>query len=187
MEPAVTSTEGPSLPASELRQMRRRPFGLDDTGRPIVEENGKLVVSAITYMQEVVGKRTARTASEFLSSAERDALIELAQTAALHRLVVMLNAAIPDERYHVVREVRCQVNGAPCCEWEFTWQPAMESSSRLPLVIGALLTLLGVAYVLMDSLSAKWLWLLGALLPFVLAWHWVQMRQLRYNLKQWDA
>src|SRR5437660_1651327 len=89
---------------TDLRRMIGRPFGVDEDGRPIDHGSGKLIVGAVEYLQSGVGERAAREAPAGLSETERAAWIAQAQSAALDRLVGMLNDAIPDERYHVSRE-----------------------------------------------------------------------------------
>src|SRR5579884_3052680 len=94
----------PSPLTTELVRLASRPFGLDERGRPIRHGSGKLVVGAIEYMQEVVGRRATVGAPPGLAAAARDDLMARAQSAALDRLVAMVNAAIADERYHVTRD-----------------------------------------------------------------------------------
>src|SRR5687768_8940886 len=89
---------------SELRRMRRRPFGIGVDGQPIAESNGKIVATGIQYMQELVGKHATQNAPSDATPDQIAALVSQAQSNALDRLVSMLNAAIPDERYYVTRE-----------------------------------------------------------------------------------
>src|SRR3712207_5401566 len=84
---------------SELRRMRRRPFGVGVDGQPIAESNGKIITTAIRYMQDVVGERAAQTAPSDATPEQVAALVSQAQSDALDRLVTMLNEAIPEERY----------------------------------------------------------------------------------------
>jgi len=88
---------------SDLHRMLRPPFGLGEDGRPIDDGDGKLVVGAINWMQEVVAERAEQEAKE-LPEAERAARVEEARSAAFDRLVDMLNGAIEDSRCHVTRE-----------------------------------------------------------------------------------
>ncbi len=81
-----------------------RPFGRDNAGQPIKHGSGKLIVGAIEWMQEVVGKRVRGSAAPSISDTERNALVARAQSEALERLVAMLNEAIPDERYRVAQK-----------------------------------------------------------------------------------
>ena len=90
--------------ATALVRLGGRPFGLDEDGTPIRHGSGKVIVGAIRYMQEVVGRRAARGASPTAGDQERDDLVAAAQSAALDRLVEMLNAAIVDERFRVSRD-----------------------------------------------------------------------------------
>jgi GAF domain-containing protein/CheY-like chemotaxis protein len=89
---------------SELRQMRRRPFGVGVDGQPIAESNGKLIVTGIHYMQELVGRRTMQNAPSDANSDQITALVNHAQSDALDQLVAMLNMAIPEQRFYVTRE-----------------------------------------------------------------------------------
>src|SRR5687767_11624238 len=86
---------------SELRQMRRRPFGVGVDGQPIAESNGKLITTGIHYMQELVGRRATQNAPSDASSEQIAALVSQAQLDALDQLVAMLNMAIPEERYYI--------------------------------------------------------------------------------------
>ncbi len=86
---------------SDLRRMVGRPFGVDENGRPIAWVNGKLIAGAIEHMLGVVEQRARQEAPPGIDLAERAARVSQARTAALDRLVRMLNAAIEDERYHV--------------------------------------------------------------------------------------
>jgi len=89
---------------SELRQMKCRPFGIGVDGQPIAESNGKIPASAVRYMQELIGKRAVQTASPNATPDQIAARVSQAQADALDRLVTMLNAAVPEERYHVTGE-----------------------------------------------------------------------------------
>src|SRR5687768_8501692 len=101
--PVLARAEGAGQETTELRRMRRRPFGVDELGQPITDGSGKVIAGAITYLRECVGNRAARRAHDDLDGAARQALVEAAQSEAVDRLVAMLNEAIEDERYHVTR------------------------------------------------------------------------------------
>ncbi len=88
----------------EVQRMRQRPFGVGVDGQPVAESNGKIIASGVLYMQELVGKRVAQTAPSHAAPEQLAALVRQAQKDALDRLVLMLNAAIPEERYHVTGE-----------------------------------------------------------------------------------
>src|ERR671934_1332623 len=66
---------------STLRRMARRPFGIDENGRPITHGSGKLIVGAIESLQLEVGERAAREAPEGTGPREREALIKAARSA----------------------------------------------------------------------------------------------------------
>ena len=89
---------------SELRQMRRRPFGVGVDGQPIAESNGKLTATGIHYMQELVGRRAMQNAPSDAKPDQIAALVSQAQSDALDQLVAMLNRAIPEERFYVTSE-----------------------------------------------------------------------------------
>ena len=90
--------------AVTLERMLSRPFGLDEDGKPIDHGSGKLVVAAIRYMQECVERRALDSLPEDVAPDRRAEAAVDAKTAALSRLVEMLNAAIEDPRYHVTAE-----------------------------------------------------------------------------------
>jgi hypothetical protein len=303
---------------SELRQMRRRPFGVGVDGQPIAESNGKLTATGIHYMQELLGRRAMQNAPSDAKPDQITALVSQAQSDALDQLVAMLNRAIPEERFYVtreyllnesnnytyefdlfvadycrvisgnpnfhfdvgtrsipasiaallrplgiqrtysllpvytakfirtdirvinttptsarlqwyadkqvdyipeehrlpyiryackryqgayavlpsrifngqmaeVKEISCQADGDPCCEWEFTWQASQEQSSRFPLLLGLILVLSLMAYIVFALSRDTWLVFL-AILPLALAiWHWIEIRRLRRELDQKTA
>ncbi len=86
---------------TDLVRMGGRPFGVDFDGQPIRDGTGRVITGAIRNLMEVVGRTTAAEAPPGLSVEQLDARIDAARTAAMDRLVEMLNAAIGDERYHV--------------------------------------------------------------------------------------
>ncbi|MGI8967785.1 MAG: ATP-binding protein [Chloroflexota bacterium] len=104
MTNTIPQDEDDQAPRSDLYQMIGRPFGRDNAGQPIKHGSGKLIVGAIEWMQEVVGKRVRGSAALSISDTERDSLVARAQSEALERLVAMLNEAIPDERYRVAQK-----------------------------------------------------------------------------------
>ncbi|MCP4542767.1 MAG: response regulator [Chloroflexi bacterium] len=77
-----------------------------------------------------------------------------------------------------VREMRCQLDGDECCEWEFTWD-AVDTSRDL----GPWLGLLGSLLLLLVFLLAPgpWALILGPLvpIPFLVTWYNNQLRQAR--------
>src|SRR5690606_22347618 len=89
---------------TELRRMLGPPFGLDESGEPIEHGTGKLVVSAIKCLEEIVERRTAEVMPPSRDERARRENVEAAKAEAVDRLVVMLNAAIDDPRCHVTRE-----------------------------------------------------------------------------------
>lgn len=86
---------------TDLGIMLDRPFGVDASGRAINHVNGKLIIGPITFLQRGVGERVQRSMPAEASRSEVEERVAAAQTAALGRLVEMLNAAIPDDRYRV--------------------------------------------------------------------------------------
>src|SRR5688500_20192007 len=68
---------------SELRQMKRRPFGVGVDGQPIAESNGKLIVTGIHYMQELVGKRAMQNAPSDANPDQIRVLVSQAQSDGL--------------------------------------------------------------------------------------------------------
>ena len=102
---------------SELRQVVGRPFGIDETGRPIRDGSGRLTVNAIQTMLEAVGRQAERSLPLGTTPPEREMAIQAATTAAMDRLVKMLNDAIPDEQYRVSRDHL--LNGSNHYSYEF--------------------------------------------------------------------
>lgn len=76
-----------------------------------------------------------------------------------------------------VSELRCQAEGAECCEWQFTWVPGTASGSRRVLALGvvtsaALAGALAIGAPGMVALAA-----LGIAAPTGLAWHAHRIRR----------
>jgi two-component system sensor histidine kinase/response regulator len=87
--------------------MAGRPFGSDESGRPVGRTKGSFIRATVEYMLECVAQRTVAT---FASLGELDApertdqmagAIAQAKGEALEQLLTRLNAAIPDPGYHV--------------------------------------------------------------------------------------
>lgn len=310
----MTVTERPALAMNllspDLGRMISRPFGMDEAGQPINHGAGNLIVGAIEWMQTVVGQRASQEVPPGLPKAERDAQVAEARSAALDRLVEMLNEAIPDERYHVsreyllnesnnysyefrlfvaeycrvisgdpnfffnegaqsipaalahlarplglqgtyavlprltakivktdlrvketsptsaviqwygasqlekvppqhrpayiryacqtyqgafaatpetifgmdrarVREALCQLDGAECCEWKFTWQAVEQGAYSPHLWAAGLLSLLVLIYLLLGLPGRAWFGLVAVPLPVLFAWQWGRARYLR--------
>lgn len=90
---------------SKLVTMLGRPYGTDEDGRPIDHGSGQLIIGAVKCLRDVIAQQmTAEAQATGEPEPELAARIERAQDEALDRLVEMLNAAIPDRRYHVSRE-----------------------------------------------------------------------------------
>jgi signal transduction histidine kinase/DNA-binding NarL/FixJ family response regulator len=81
--------------------MKRQPFGSLEDGRHVDEINGRLVVGPIEYMRDFLAKGIEESASEDTPPEVVEREIKKAHSDALDRLAEMLNAAIPDERFHV--------------------------------------------------------------------------------------
>jgi signal transduction histidine kinase/DNA-binding response OmpR family regulator len=69
-----------------------------------------------------------------------------------------------------VREIRCQADGAACCEWEFTWQPAPPRRDGARLALGGAVSAIALVYALRRLPRHEWLAAAGAALPAVAAW-----------------
>ncbi len=70
-----------------------------------------------------------------------------------------------------VREVRCQADGAACCEWEFAWEPDPARRAPPRLWLGAAATGLALLSARRRLPGQQGLALAGAALPVALAWH----------------
>jgi signal transduction histidine kinase/CheY-like chemotaxis protein len=81
--------------------MEGRPFGFDESGKAIRDVNGVSMRAPMDYMREKVAERAAKELPVGLGAGERAARIQQAQTEAVTELVRRINAAIPDEKYHV--------------------------------------------------------------------------------------
>jgi signal transduction histidine kinase/DNA-binding response OmpR family regulator len=91
-------------------------------------------------------------------------------------------AAVPQALYGLplsaVREVRCQLRGDPCCEWEFSWKEDAERRWRPWLLGGLAASGVLTAAALVGVPGDGWLALGGIALPAVLGWHVGVWRQL---------
>jgi hypothetical protein len=87
---------GASLPAT----MVGRPFGADESGRPVGRTKGYFIRASVEYMLDCVAKRTAAA----LPPDSQDGAVAQAKAAALEQLLARLNAAILDPRYHVTAD-----------------------------------------------------------------------------------
>ena len=87
---AASPSPEPSLPPFP-KTMLVRPYGEDENGKPIREINGVFIRNTIEYMLETI-------APQGLSPAGH---VTRARTDAIDDLVELLNAAIPDPRYHL--------------------------------------------------------------------------------------
>jgi signal transduction histidine kinase len=92
-----------SLPP-ELRKLQGRPFGRDETGDVIAHGSGRIVTGAVRYLQAVAAGRAELAVEPGVDVAERNAAVAREREAVLDRLVAMLNAAVPDDRYRVTGE-----------------------------------------------------------------------------------
>jgi signal transduction histidine kinase/DNA-binding response OmpR family regulator len=104
--------EGPNLPSlrteEELGPLPRyligRPFGSDETGKPINHIRGPLFFSAIEQFKESVARRVNDSLRETVPAHQRTAQIKQAQAEAIQLLITRINDAIPDPHYHLTRE-----------------------------------------------------------------------------------
>lgn len=76
-----------------------------------------------------------------------------------------------------VREIRCQADGAECCEWEFTWEPEPKRPG-ISFIFSIVVSVMLLAYVLLRLPGFQWLGLGAAALPIVLAWRSDRRRKL---------
>jgi PAS domain S-box-containing protein len=87
--------------------MAGRPFGSDESGRPVGRTKGSVIRATVEYMLECVAQRTVAVSPSLgeLDASERTEqmaeAIAQAKAAALAQLLKRLNAAIPDPSYHV--------------------------------------------------------------------------------------
>ena len=104
--PANDTGALPPLPAT----MVGRPFGSDETGRPVGCRKGSFIRATVEYMLECVAQRTLATLKspgEARASEQGDQAVKAvmqAKAAALEVLLARLNAAIPDPTYHVTAQ-----------------------------------------------------------------------------------
>ena len=85
-----------------------------------------------------------------------------------------------------VRQIKCQLNGDECCEWEFTWDPAPGTDGQwMRLAAAAGMSLVTLGYFALHLPGAEWMAALGAgLLPGVLIWEWGWRRALSAQLER---
>ena len=81
--------------------MQQRPFGTDESGRPITQVRGTLVRGAVEQMQDYLAHCMAEELPATMGADERHARMHEAKDAALDQLVGRLNAAIPEPAYRV--------------------------------------------------------------------------------------
>jgi PAS domain S-box-containing protein len=98
--PQSPTSTAPASQVSLPPAMVGHPFGFDENGQPVGRTRGSIIRVTVEYMLECVTRRVASAVST-ASQVEQDAVIARAKAAALDSLVTRLNAAIPDERYHV--------------------------------------------------------------------------------------
>ncbi|MGC8487603.1 MAG: hypothetical protein ACP5QO_05200 [Clostridia bacterium] len=60
--------ETAQVPLGELQRMQGRPFGLDESSRPIDHGSGKLVVAAVEYLRAYIAQRAGRELRDDLSA-----------------------------------------------------------------------------------------------------------------------
>jgi signal transduction histidine kinase/HPt (histidine-containing phosphotransfer) domain-containing protein len=81
-----------------------RPFGADETGRPIRQARGSSIVAAIEQMRTCLVQQALQTLPPGTPPQECATCIARTGAEALDQLVERLNAAIPDPQYHVSAE-----------------------------------------------------------------------------------
>ena len=117
----MTETSERPVLVSKLTQMKRQPFGILGDGSSIEEIRGTLLIGSIDYMQEVIAADLEQTLPVDIFDEEGRQQIKQAQEEALDRLVMMLNAAQADERYHVTADYILDVSNNYTTEfWLFT-------------------------------------------------------------------
>jgi signal transduction histidine kinase/DNA-binding response OmpR family regulator len=87
----------------DLGRMVGAPFGVDEKGERIAHGSGKIVVGAIEWMQACAARAAERIAVDQPEDEQRRR-VEQAREEALQRLLELLNAAVPDDRYHLTRD-----------------------------------------------------------------------------------
>ncbi len=87
-----------------------RPFGNDESGKPINHIRGTLLFSAIEQLKESVARNVSTNLSDNLNLRERTALIEQTQSEAIDLLISRVNNAITDPRYNITREMLFDTN-----------------------------------------------------------------------------
>jgi methyl-accepting chemotaxis protein len=102
----------------EHRRLYTTPFGLDEQGDEIRQVNGQLIRAVIEYMFDFIAQRVTQACSD-LSRAEIGSKVSEAQTEALDKLVVLLNAAMPDERFRVSQEYLLKEGNYYSYEFEY--------------------------------------------------------------------
>ncbi len=81
--------------------MRGRPYGVDDTGRPLNRTKGPIIRGTIEYLLECVARRAATTAPAGIPLTQH---VAEAQAHARAELIRRLNAVIGDPNYQVTLE-----------------------------------------------------------------------------------
>ncbi len=159
----------PPLHSSSLVTMLGRPYGADESGRPIDHGSGRLILGAIDCLQSTIARRVTVEAQPHTPQSELAPRIEQAQDAALEKLVGMLNEAIPDRRYRITREYLLNPNNMYSYEFrlfvseyckvicgdEMFFRHAGEHS--IPTAVGLLGKPLGIqrTYALLPKFTAK--------------------------------
>ncbi|MBN1485773.1 MAG: hypothetical protein JXA37_13750 [Chloroflexia bacterium] len=104
----------------EPHHVQGQPFGLDAQGREIRQVNGKLIVGAIAYMWEFIEQQVRQKAPAGLDEIQHQQRVQQAQDEALEQLVALLNASVPEERYHVSRDYLLNEGNNYSYEFEYT-------------------------------------------------------------------
>ena len=90
--------------STKLSQMKRQPFGVLKDGSSVEEMSAAVVIQAIEYMKWQVREMAEKSMPAVLPGAEHERRLKQAETDAVGALVIMLNQAIPDERYHITSD-----------------------------------------------------------------------------------
>ncbi len=86
-----------------------------------------------------------------------------------------------------VREIRCQAEGAECCEWQFNWAATPAVGSRRLLLAGAGLSVALGAAVAVGLPGVAAMQLVGAVLPAGVGWHLYKSRRLASERNSFQA
>jgi PAS domain S-box-containing protein len=159
-----------SIPASLALLVR--PFSLSQTYRLVPRLTSKLVdtdlrvgkvtpTSAVVqfYIERDLARLPVALHEEFAKSACESAQAALASIPVIHSGLPMAK----------IKELRCRLQGDPCCEWEFSWEAAQTGMGR-QVWGGAVLSAVLLGYTLARLPGWEWVAAAAALLPAWCGW-----------------